>query len=83
MRLWSEFARRYRGIPNSELSFNLVNEPTGFTEAQYIDVFGRTIDAIRKVDPGRFVMLDGNNTAQLVQKLTKSLTRHLAYRSNS
>ena len=63
MRLWSEFARRYRGIPNSELSFNLVNEPTGFTEAQFVDVFGRTIDAIRKVDPGRFVMLDGNNTA--------------------
>ena len=63
MRIWSEFARRYRGIPNSELSFNLVNEPTGFTEAQFIDVFGRTIDAIRKEDPGRFVMLDGNNTA--------------------
>jgi len=63
MRIWSEFARRYRGIPNSELSFNLVNEPTGFTEEQFVDVFGRTVDAIRKEDPGRFVMLDGNECA--------------------
>ena len=63
MRIWSEFARRYRGISNAELSFNLVNEPTGFTEQQFVDVFGRTIDAIRKEDPGRFVMLDGNDCA--------------------
>ena len=63
MRIWSEFARRYRGIPNAALSFNLVNEPTGFSELQYIDVFGRTIEAIRKVDPDRFVMLDGNKCA--------------------
>ena len=63
MRIWCEFARRYRGIPNAELSFNLVNEPTGFSEAEFIDVFGRTIDAVRQVDPGRFVMLDGNMCA--------------------
>lgn len=63
MRIWSEFARRYKGIPNTELSFNPVNEPTEFSEAQFIDVFGRTIKAIRAQDPGRFVMLDGNRVA--------------------
>ena len=62
-RIWREFARRYRGIPNRELTFNLVNEPSAFTDGEYIDVFGRTIEAIRAVDPGRFVMLDGNRTA--------------------
>ena len=61
-RIWREFARRYKGIPNSELSFNLVNEPS-FSERDFIHVFGETVDAIHKVDPGRFVILDGNRTA--------------------
>ena len=63
MRIWREFARRYKGIPNSQLSFNLINEPQGFSEKQFIDVFGRTIEAIRQEDPDRFVMLDGNDVA--------------------
>ncbi len=61
-RIWREFARRYKGIPNSELSFNLVNEPT-WSEKDYIRVFGETVDAIHKVDPGRFIILDGNQCA--------------------
>ena len=61
-RIWREFARRYKGIPNSELSFNLVNEPS-FSEKDFIHVFGETVDAIHKVDPGRFIILDGNRTA--------------------
>ena len=61
-RIWCEFARRYKGIPNSELSFNLVNEPS-FSEKDFIHVFGETVDAIHKVDPGRFIILDGNRTA--------------------
>ena len=61
-RIWREFARRYKGIPNSELSFNLVNEPT-FSEKDFIHVFGETVDAIHKVDPGRFIILDGNQCA--------------------
>ena len=61
-RIWREFARRYKGIPNSELSFNLVNEPT-FSEKDFIHVFGETVDAIHKVDPGRFILLDGNQCA--------------------
>ena len=63
-RIWREFARRYKGIPNSELSFNLVNEPS-FSEKDFIHVFGETVDAIHKVDPGRFIILDGNRTATM------------------
>ena len=63
-RIWREFARRYKGIPNSELSFNLVNEPVPpFTIEQYIKVFGETVEEIHKEDPGRFVWLDGNACA--------------------
>ena len=61
-RIWREFARRYKGIPNSELSFNLVNEPS-WSEKDYIKVFGETVDEIHKVDPGRFIILDGNQCA--------------------
>lgn len=65
LRIWSEFARRYRGISNLGLSFNPVNEPSGFSEEQFIDLFGRTIEAIRLEDPERFVMLDGNHVASV------------------
>ncbi len=61
-RIWREFARRYKGIPNSELSFNLVNEPS-FSEKDFIHVFSETVDVIHEVDPGRFIILDGNRTA--------------------
>ena len=62
-RIWAEFARRYRGIPNSELSFNPLNEPS-WKEADFIRVFDETIAAIRKEDPGRFVVLDGNDVGK-------------------
>lgn len=61
--IWCEFARRYKDISSQEVSFNLINEPNGFTEEQYIDLFGRTVDAIHEIDPNRFIMLDGNNVA--------------------
>ncbi|MBO4287072.1 MAG: DUF2341 domain-containing protein [Kiritimatiellae bacterium] len=64
-RIWREFARRYKGIPNSELSFNPVNEPIQFSTEQFIKVFGETIDEIRKEDPNRLVMLDGNGCGRI------------------
>ena len=62
--LWSVLARRYRGIPNEELSFDLVNEPApvafyGATPSNYAVVARAAFAAIRAVDPGRFVMSDG------------------------
>ena len=67
-RIWREFARRYRGIPNSELTFNLVNESVGFNEKDFIKVFGETVEEIHKVDPGRFVWLDGRSTGKVPVK---------------
>ena len=65
--LWAVLARRYRGIPNEELSFDLVNEPapvaaygaTGATPSNYAAVARMAIAAIRAVDQSRFVMSDG------------------------
>jgi hypothetical protein len=56
---WRMFATRYRGVSAAALSFNLVNEPLGSTEDRYLDLFKRTIAAIREVDPLRLILVDG------------------------
>ena len=60
---WAYFARRYRDISNECLSFNLFNEPTGFTDERYAEIACKLIEAIRKEDPKRFIVADGNFTA--------------------
>lgn len=60
---WAYFARRYRGIPNERLSFNLFNEPAGFTDERYAEIVRTLVDAIRREDPSRFIVADGNFTA--------------------
>jgi hypothetical protein len=56
---WAAFARRYRGIPNARVSFNLFNEPGDVSEAVYFTVVKKMVDAIRAEDPDRLVLCDG------------------------
>jgi endoglucanase len=56
---WSEFARRYSGVPSARLSFDLVNEPAKIPAEAYAKVARRAVAAIRAVDPGRLVISDG------------------------
>lgn len=56
---WSKFAERHAGIPNSDLSFNLVNEPAKVSEKKYVHAATRAIEAIRKHDPDRLIISDG------------------------
>ncbi|MBI5834875.1 MAG: cellulase family glycosylhydrolase [Armatimonadetes bacterium] len=56
---WATFAKRYRGIPNERLSFNLFNEPAGVSEADYVKVVKPIIEAIRREDPQRLIVSDG------------------------
>ncbi|MCK4376413.1 MAG: cellulase family glycosylhydrolase [Candidatus Brocadiae bacterium] len=61
---WRAFARRYAGIPNEEVSFNLFNEPArigdhGFTPERYREVVLILTDAIWSEDPERLVICDG------------------------
>ncbi|MBW3635318.1 MAG: cellulase family glycosylhydrolase, partial [Armatimonadetes bacterium] len=57
---WSHFARRYKGIPSSQLSFNLLNEPPfNLDEKDYVRVAARLIEAIRVEDPDRLILADG------------------------
>ena len=58
---WATFAKRYKGIPNSRVSFNLFNEPAsvGNVMAQCIDAHKFIISAIRAEDPDRLIICDG------------------------
>jgi endoglucanase len=62
--LWEMFARRYRGIPPEQLSFDLVNEPPaigqfGFNRENHAALIRRAAAAIRAVDPARPIIIDG------------------------
>lgn len=57
---WAEFARRYKGIPNRNVSFNLFNEPDSHvTEEKYAAVVRKMTEAIRRIDPDRLIIVDG------------------------
>ena len=56
---WATLAKRYKGIPNEKVSFNLVNEPAGVGPGEHELVMRTTVKAIRVQDPVRTVILDG------------------------
>jgi endoglucanase len=56
---WGMFARRYRGISNRQLSFDLLNEPKDLDEGEYHRVVKRLVEAIRSEDKERLVIADG------------------------
>jgi endoglucanase len=56
---WSAFAKRYRGIPAKQLSFDLVNEPANVKAEPYAKVVRRVVEAIRRIDPDRLIVADG------------------------
>ena len=56
---WATFAKRYKGIPNRELSFDLLNEPPDIPAETYVRVAKALIAAIRAEDPNRLIIADG------------------------
>jgi len=61
--LWQMYAKRYRGIPPSDLSFNLINEPATeigkMTREEHERVIRRSTAAIREISPDRLIIADG------------------------
>jgi endoglucanase len=58
---WAHFAKRYRGIPNTRVSFNLFNEPATVDPAAHRRVVDRVATAIREEDPDRLIVCDGRD----------------------
>jgi endoglucanase len=56
---WAHFARRYKGIPHTQVSFDLLNEPAEIPEATYARVVQHLVAAIRAEDPDRVIIADG------------------------
>lgn len=67
---WETIARRYGGVSRERLSFDLLNEPPrpglwGFTRGRHARVMRAAVDAIRRVDATRLLMIDGLNYGRL------------------
>jgi aryl-phospho-beta-D-glucosidase BglC (GH1 family) len=58
---WATFAKRYKGIPPERLSFDLVNEPPDIDPAVHAKVMTQVVEAIRKEDPKRLIIVDGRS----------------------
>ena len=56
---WAHLAKRYQGVPNDRLSFDLLNEPANISEETYVRVVRRLVEAIRAEDPHRLIVADG------------------------
>ncbi|MBI3852487.1 MAG: cellulase family glycosylhydrolase [Verrucomicrobia bacterium] len=56
---WAHFAKRFKGIPNSQVTFDLLNEPGEVPQATYTRVVKRLVEAIRAEDPERLIIADG------------------------
>jgi endoglucanase len=67
---WRAFAKRYKGIPSKNLSFDLINEPPkmrsyeGYLEERYVEIVSALVKAIREEDPNRLIFADGINIGQ-------------------
>lgn len=56
---WAMFARRYQGLPNRGLSFDLLNEPPDIPAETYVRVVKHLVAAIRAEDSQRLIIADG------------------------
>jgi endoglucanase len=56
---WAHFAKRYKGIRNDRLSFDLLNEPGNIPPETYVRVVKRLVEGIRSEDPQRLIIADG------------------------
>lgn len=56
---WGYIAKRYKGMSNHALSFNLLNEPPDLAPAVYRRVVERLVQSIRAEDPDRLIIADG------------------------
>jgi endoglucanase len=62
---WKLFAKRYKGISNSQLSFDLINEPPETKdETPHVRVITALVKAIREEDPNRLIVSDGKDVGR-------------------
>jgi endoglucanase len=58
---WALFAKRYRGVPNRQLSFNPFNEPSTVAAEAHRKVIARIAASIHDQDKDRLIVCDGRD----------------------
>ena len=62
---WKLFAKRYKGIPNSRLTFDLINEPPEMKEeTRYVEIVKALVAGIREEDSHRAIVADGKDVGR-------------------
>src|SRR5882724_11623403 len=62
---WRTFAKRYREIPSTRLSFDLFNEPPFMADrTRYAEIARALVAAIREQSPDRLIFADGADLGQ-------------------
>jgi endoglucanase len=62
---WSYFAERYKDVPSSRLSFDLLNEPPFMPDqSRYVEICKTLIAAIRAKSPDRLIFANGADIGQ-------------------
>jgi endoglucanase len=56
---WTVLAKRYKDVPASALSFDLINEPADLQVDLYVKVVTALVNAIREPSPDRLIIADG------------------------
>lgn len=92
--LWEEFARRYKGS-NTIAGYNVMNEPASNTPngrfsnvytpdwANFNKVYRRVVKAIRRIDPGHIIFLEGDYYSQRFEKMEAPFAANLVYSSHN
>lgn len=79
---WQHFAARYRDVPSTALSFDLLNEPALIADNEYLDdatyfrVAKALVEAIRSESPNRLIIADGLMWGNIPSPMLASL--HIA-----
>ena len=76
---WGMLAKRYKGIDNKYLAFNLMVEPEFTSEEQYEKLLGPSVEAIFAVDKSRVVIADIHSwglTGEAMAKMGVALSHH-------
>lgn len=62
---WQTLAKRYKNVPASRLSFDLINEPPVMADqTRYVEIVRALIAAIRESNPDRTIIVDGADIGQ-------------------
>jgi endoglucanase len=62
---WGYLSQRYKNVPTTQLSFDLINEPPFMNDQmRYVEIARVLITTIRKANPDRLIFVDGADIGQ-------------------